>query len=343
MNWSGRLLRVDAERLGSLAVDALVLEAGLEGKPGLVCPGGKGAHEDMDFAMFLRSARSLKECFIECARLGLSFDGDDPADLLPRLRPVGIEGEKRMFEATGGVNTHKGAIFSLGLLLASAGLVLRGRTGSSDRGLDGVPVSSTGAGSCGAGQEAGSGSGTGTQACLMASEICRGIVRREGDPAGGTAGLRFQALLGIRGARGEAEAGYPLLRERLLPRARKRRRLGDPDRARAASLGILLESMANLDDTCLLSRGGLEGLEFCKAGAAEVLAAGGAGSVAGRSRLDRLDRELCALRLSPGGSADMLACTLMLDLVERYLDIPQCRGVRRRVHVLPGAVPGEER
>jgi triphosphoribosyl-dephospho-CoA synthetase len=341
MNLSGRLLPVDAERLGSMAVEALVLEASLEGKPGLVCPGVNGAHEDMDHAMFLRSARSLEKCFIECARLGLSFGGGDPADLLPLLRPVGLEGERRMFEATGGVNTHKGAIFSLGLLLAATGLVVQRR--AENLGGSHVPGTASGDGGFDAGRYAGSGTGTGTEACLMVSAMCRGIVQREGDPSGATAGLRFQAALGIRGARGEAEAGYPLIRETLLPLMRKRRRLGDPGKARRAALGILLESMANLDDTCLLSRGGLEGLELCKAGAAEVLLSGGAGSVAGSARLERLDRELCERRLSPGGSADMLASTFMLDMVERYVDIPQCRTVRRRVHVLPGPCPGEEK
>lgn len=246
-----------------------------------------------------------------------------------------------MFETTGGVNTHKGAIFSMGLLLAATGLVLRRR--AVGLGEDRVSGTASDAGGLDAGRDTGSGSGTGAEACTVVSAICRGMVRREGDPSGATAGLRFQAALGIRGARGEAEAGYPLIREKLLPLMRKCRRFGDPERAHRAALGILLESMANLDDTCLLSRGGLEGLELCKAGAVEVLAAGGAGSVAGSARLERLDSELCARRLSPGGSADMLACTLMLDMVERYVDIPQCRDVRRRVHVLPGMSPGEER
>ena len=76
--------------------------------------------------------------------------------------------------------------------------------------------------------------------------------------------------------------------------------------------------MAVLDDTCVLYRGGAEGLELIRRGAAAVLAAGGAASRAGRRRLDRLDRSCRAQRLSPGGAADVLATALFLDHFDRY-------------------------
>jgi triphosphoribosyl-dephospho-CoA synthase len=82
-------------------------------------------------------------------------------------------------------------------------------------------------------------------------------------------------------------------------------------------LDALLAMMARLDDTCVLYRGGAEALSVVKSGAKAVLAAGGYGHASGRRRLHHLDRELIARHISPGGSADLLAATILLDALER--------------------------
>lgn len=277
-------------------------------KPGLVCPESPGSHDDMDYHLYIASAEALRDCFTRCAAAGYGFSGDDPRALLPELRPIGIEGERRMYGATGGVNTHKGAIFCLGILAAQAGrhAAMRERSDidrsrrSSDAILDGV------------------------------REMCRGLVAAE--LAGSdTAGRRLFRDAGLPGARGQAEAGYPIVRERMLPLLRARNQGVEPAGAPhdAALLDALLASIAALDDSCLHSRGGIGALEFAREGASRVLSLGGSGSAAGSAELVMYAAEMKRRRLSPGGSADMLACAIFLDSIDRgagYIAPPPASG-----------------
>ena len=112
-----RLLREFAvQRLGELAVEALIAEVDLTPKPGLVDRRNSGAHWDMDREMFHRSARALEPYFRQAVELGM-----ERPDCMPALQAAGLAAEKTMLEATGGVNTHKGAVYGFGLLLAALG------------------------------------------------------------------------------------------------------------------------------------------------------------------------------------------------------------------------------
>ncbi len=108
-----------AERLGDLAVAALIREARLTPKPGLVDENNTGSHRDMDLPMLLDSATALKPYFRFCAAFGLR-KGQDINELIC----AGLEAENTMLGVTGGINTHKGAIYALGLFLASLGAFL---------------------------------------------------------------------------------------------------------------------------------------------------------------------------------------------------------------------------
>ena len=290
---SGRAARA----LGDLAVRALELEVALRGKPGLVCPDTPGSHDDMDFHLYMASAESLRDCFAKCAAAGFAFEDQRPSDprpsdpraLLPLLRPIGIEGERSMFAATGGVNTHKGAIFCLGLLAARAG-VLTARPASAARPAPGAHA--------------------GDEILDGVRAMCRGLVSAELRRAPATAGGRLYRAAGLAGARGQAETGYPIVRDRMLPILRARG-LGD-----ATLLDALLASIEALDDSCLHARGGMEALDFARNGAANVRAAGGAGTEAGAAALAGFAEEMKRRRLSPGGSADMLSCAIFLQMYE---------------------------
>lgn len=109
-----------AETLGEMAENALLAEVHFTPKPGLVDEANNGAHRDMDVPLFERSAHTLRPCFEEFVRLGLQ--GASPA----ALQQAGVRAEQAMFAATGGVNTHKGAIYSGALLLHAAGRLLSG-------------------------------------------------------------------------------------------------------------------------------------------------------------------------------------------------------------------------
>ncbi len=109
-----------AETLAEMAENALLAEVHFTPKPGLVDEANNGAHRDMDVPLFERSAHALRPCFEEFVRLGIQ--GASPA----ALQQAGVRAEQAMFAATGGVNTHKGAIYSGALLLHAAGRLLSG-------------------------------------------------------------------------------------------------------------------------------------------------------------------------------------------------------------------------
>jgi len=264
-----------AEHLADRAVQALVAEAMLTPKPALVDQRGPGAHPDLNLGSLLRSAHSLRASFHSMA-LAASFGSPD-ATLRERLGALGRNGEQRMLAATGGSNAHRGAIWVLGLWVAALAHGPVGRTL--------------------------------TETAALAARLARLPDRHA--PAVPSNGARVCRLFGVRGARGEAAAGFPhVLRVGLPALHASRRRGGDEQCAR---LDALMAIMASLDDTCLLHRGGWPALRAAKRGARRVLALGGTASATGRRALLALDAELLQRYASPGGGADLLAACLFVD------------------------------
>ena len=106
-----------ARAIADAAVRALCDEALLTPKPALVDRRGCGAHRDMDLPMILRSALTLRATFENVARCAIT--ASTKTNLRERLTEIGLRGEREMLAATGGVNTHRGAIWTLGLLCAA--------------------------------------------------------------------------------------------------------------------------------------------------------------------------------------------------------------------------------
>ncbi|CAM2152587.1 putative 2-(5''-triphosphoribosyl)-3'-dephosphocoenzyme-A synthase [Pararobbsia alpina] len=267
---------VVAKHLGERVVASLIDEVTLTPKPGLVDIRGKGAHTDLGWALMCTSAVALQPAFVAMARAGLSVL-DDQA-LRESIGAIGREAEAVMFEATEGVNTHRGAIWAMGLLVTAAAQDLdhlsaghvAARAGALARLQDSHAPAATG--------------NKGEQAC------------RE-----------YQ----VGGARGQAQAAFPHITGIALPELRRSRDAGETETA--ARLNALLAIMASLDDTCVLARGGIDALRELQDGARQTLELGGAGSLEGRRALKSLDRRLLELNVSPGGAADLLAATLFLD------------------------------
>ncbi|WP_199256122.1 triphosphoribosyl-dephospho-CoA synthase [Mycolicibacterium mengxianglii] len=276
------LLRCAA--IADVAVTALLAEADLTPKPGLVDRRGAGAHTDMDLAMLHASAESLRRTFVECASAATHSVID--VGLRSRLGEIGRAGEETMLTTTGGVNTHRGALWALGLL--SAGAAHAGPAG----------------------------------AVQAAAQLARIPDRHTTvSPGPGSHGARARRRYGVAGAAGEAQAGFPHVLRHALPALRAARRCGADEAS--ARLHALLALMATLDDTCVLHRGGAQGLRALQAGARAVLAAGGTGTPQGRRRFTALD-DLCLMhRLSPGGSADLSSATIFLDTIEG--EVASCR------------------
>lgn len=262
-----------ARMLAADATDALIDEVSLSPKPGLVDRRGGGAHHDLDWALMCHSARTLQPYFQSMAEAGAALYG---IGLREAIGEIGRQAETAMLAATGGVNTHRGAIWALGLLVTAAG-----------------------AGTCDAAQTA-----------RLAGELAR-LPDRFRPIATGHKGERACRDYGVSGARGQAEAAFPHVTGHALPQLRLARRRGDSETA--ARLNALMAIMRSLDDTCVLARGGPSALRDMQDGAAAVLAAGGAAALAGRRALHRLDARLLALGVSPGGAADLLAGALFLD------------------------------
>ena len=248
--------------IGRLALTATLYEAAAAPKPGLVDPHSRGAHRDMDYVSFLASAAALGPWFSEFAALGSLHTGE-PSDLLPALREAGKAAERDMFAATGGVNTHKGLIFSMGLLCAAAGrLQAAGRdlapsecaaeAAAIVRGISERDFASLGTPDLAA--------APGTAPAAL------GAVAGAVAPARGTAapkptvGERLYLSHGVRGIRGEAEDGFPSVIDHALPRLRASLAAGLS--WNDAMIETLFVLFAIVDDTNVLGRAGPEGLKI---------------------------------------------------------------------------------
>jgi len=272
-----------AYRLARLARQALIAEAELTPKPGLVDRRGDGAHTDLSLDVMRRSSFAIEPYFFQMALV--SRGAGPSAALREMLALIGRRAERAMFAATGGSNSHKGAIWSLGLLTAASAIH--------------------------------------DEHCVAAATVARtakaiATFDDKAAPRLVSHGDVMTRRYGVAGARGEAQRGFPHVVDVALPVLLRKRQEGALEEV--ARLDALLSIMASLDDTCLLYRGGQAALAAAREGACAVAAAGGAGTALGRECLWQLDDRLLALNASPGGSADLLAAALFVDAVEQGRD-----------------------
>lgn len=264
--------------VGHAATLALFDELSLAPKPGLVSFVDSGSHRDMDAHTFMRSLFALRGSLRTFARLG-ARDVDFAA-----LEREGIAAEARMLAATGGVNTHRGAIFTLGLLCASAGLLM-----ARSQPLDAASL----------------------RHCMVEAwgNALTARAHRPSSSNGSRAALRH----GLRSAGAEAAMGFPVLFDVALPALRRTLACGHG--ARAARLDALFAAMAVLDDTNVVHRGGIDALRDVKRAAAAFIAAGGAAGADAIDHAQSLHRAFVARNLSPGGAADVLAAACWVQRV----------------------------
>ena len=271
------------KRIGRLALEAMLAEVSATPKPGLVDRNNAGAHRDMSFFTFMKSAAALRNAFDEFARAG--SESPSPREMFPELRRIGLLAERDMFEATGGINTHKGEIFSLGVLSACAGYL------------------------AGLGQVL-----TGENVLELAGVVCAGLCDRDfahtrrKPPELLTKGERVYLEHGIAGIRGEAEAGYPVVREAGLPALRKYLAQGlDINDSLAFTL---IHIMAVNFDTNIISRHDLQTVQEVMNTAQRLITEG-----LTIEKIARLDEELTSRNISPSGSADLLAVTYFIHSI----------------------------
>jgi len=275
-------VQVQCRHVARCAVRGLYAEVALEPKPGLVSLRDNGSHTDMTAATFVRSLFALRHYFKQMADHGAQAQ----APAFTTLEALGVAAEARMVRATGGVNTHRGAIFSLGLLCAAAGtLVVQAQVFAA---------------------------GPLRQALLHQWGLAlrqRAYTARQRPAAsnGQKAARRFH----LRSAGDEAADGFPTLFEVTWPAMQTALACGQP--LRAAKVHALFATMAVLDDTNLAHRGGLHAMHWAKQQAAQFIAEGSVWQPDWLPRARALHRAFVAQRMSPGGAADLIACACWMQ------------------------------
>ena len=273
-----------AAHVAACARTSLLAELHTWPKPGLVSHVDQGSHSDMNAATFERSTSAIEPFFAQLTEAGAR------GAAMSGLRSIGMAAERAMLGATDGINTHRGAIFGLGLVCAAAGAA---------------------AGMAWSGQR------PQWRAAILGGIVCQrwGRAILCGPIPLHSHGTEALRRFGAGGARAQAAAGFPLVLEVALPVLQLARQAvpQDPQAARVQAFFTLL---AAVDDTNLLHRGGAEGLRFAQKAARGFLGDGGVGQPNWCDKAAAVHQAFVARRLSPGGCADLLAITLLLDTLE---------------------------
>ena len=275
----------ESRQIARIACQALLYEVAATPKPGLVDRANSGSHTDMDFFSFQASAAALWPYFEACARIGMETKYLSPQETFAHLRTPGMIAEGEMLHATGGVNTHKGAIFSLGILCGAVGRM----------GWEFADKPEWLLYECG--------------------QMTAGLVEKDyaglTEETARTAGQKLYLRHGITGVRGQAEAGFPAVLKVGLPRLEEglAKGLSVNDAGCAALLAMLAASV----DTNLISRSDYETQQKIALETAILLQKN---PFPEETVLQELDGAFMEKHLSPGGTADLLAMTYFLYLLK---------------------------
>lgn len=297
------LLAADGARIGALVTQALLDEVDTTPKPGLVDKNNSGAHGDMTRQTFYDSAAALADYWPDCFHTGGETASLPPEETFTRLRVRGLDAEKAMRQATGGVNTHKGAIFLLGILCGALGRLWRpARPVASPKEV------------CGE-----------SRRMVSAALNAEWAVLTENPPAHPTAGERLYLQYGIKGARGEAESGFVRVLQTSLPVLEKE--LSKGNSRNEGAVAALLALIAQDADTNMIHRGGIDLAQRMSRETALRLANDPDGYM---QLAAELDEAFIAQNLSPGGCADLLSVTLFFhDLCQLSPETPDLQRFRK--------------
>lgn len=271
----------DAKKAAELACRALLYEVSTTPKPGLVDCNNNGSHKDMDIFTFIDSANALRPYFEFCARIGRQTDYLPARETFTRIRKEGMGAEQTMFHATKGVNTHKGAIFSMGVVCAALGRLSREEWKQTEVILN--------------------------ECSNMTKGLVEADFRNVDENTAITNGQKFYVKYGITGIRGQVEEGFPAVRFHGFPTLLKG--LEDGKSINEAGCAALLAIMVNSDDTNLIARSDVDTQREVVEEVRELLREN---PYPDKEMLENLDRQFIEKNLSPGGSADLLAICYLL-------------------------------
>ena len=276
-----------ANWLTQLAQRALLYEVSAWPKPGLVDPVEHGAHLDMDIFTFINSSISLRNYLHQAALLGIMSRSTNLSLIFEELREYGKKAEKTMFVATNSVNTHKGAVFSLGVFVAATAYSLQHLKRFDANDIKNVIRK-------------------------MLKNLINDDLKHLSSKKFLTAGEKQYLKYGLSGIRGEAHAGYPTVFKYGLPTL-----LTSNYDWNSRILITFLELALHIEDSTLIKRAGDPAIQGWKnKEIQECLRLGGINTKAGQQKLTKIEEKFTQQNLSLGGTADLLIVTIFLALVK---------------------------
>ena len=278
--------------ISNITIKSILYEVAASPKPGLVDRYNSGAHKDMDYYTFIRSISVLGPYFYNCTKTGLDFKGDDHRDLLVDIRPIGIIAERDMFKATSGINTHKGIIFSMGIIAAAVGSLFK----DLDRDTFSYREISN-------------------RVKLISKDMSKELKLVYEDKENLTYGEKLYLKYGTKGIRGEVESGFETVINISLPILEKLI-FEDIYHINDILVQVLLHLMANTEDSNVLGRHNMGILNYVQGESKKALELGGYFTEEGRAYIQSMDEDFIDKNISPGGSADLLAISLMMYILK---------------------------
>ena len=273
------------ETIARLACQALLYEVATTPKPGLVDRANSGSHKDMDIFTFQASVAALWPYFARCVEIGRNTHLEAPEETFAQLRIPGQKAEGDMLHATKGVNTHKGAIFSMGILCGALGRLEQEQWADPKRVL--------------------------SECAAMTKGLVSHDYANLSPETAKTVGQKLYLQYGITGVRGQAEAGFPAVLNVGLPKLEAALAAGKS--MNEAGCAALLSMLAQTVDTNMIHRGGYalakETTEILR-----ILLE--TEPFPSKETLEKLDTEFIRDNLSPGGTADLLAMVYMLHFLK---------------------------
>ena len=268
-----------ADYLAQQAVKALLYEVSVTPKPGLVDRDNNGSHKDMNFYTFINSSTALYDYFKKCALKTVELSNKTPQCVFQNLRYLGLEAENKMYQHTIGVNTHKGAIFSLGLMIAAtAYLSENGRETTVENILE---------------------------ICSQMAQLS--LADFENNNLHQSFGKQIFEQKNIKGIRGQAAAGYPDVKPAL---ELLKYSLKNGDGFDMAGAKVLCFLMSKLEDTNVIKRSDVDTLKKMQKKAEQMFV-----SENFSEEFSALNNEFVNLNISHGGCADLLAICFLLYFI----------------------------
>lgn len=308
------------EHVGWRVRNALLGEVYATPKPGLVDRRDTGAHRDMNYETFLASTEAITPYMVRMFAEGMDATKAEqiPEEVFQAIRGIGLEAEQAMYAATDGVNTHKGMIFTMGIVLAAAGILYaRADTTSEQLTVDAILDMAR---------------------QMTARSMAEDFRKMLGHPPK-THGERLFQAYGERGIRGQAMEGFPILRDTAVPWLRRfqnictdaelQRDISAQARLRrgllqdtgsmhaehfenAVHVSTLIAIMSVLNDTNVFIRSSYEDMCWLQAESSTILSMGAMFTEEGVRAIEALNMACIEKNISPGGAADILAVAILL-------------------------------